>query len=80
MALNPLLAPLEVGYQRIPGDHEKFLMGRAAGFSNGVNGKEEILKRLVDREDSTVVLKRYLLISVHEVFHMSRTIVVGCQG
>ncbi len=43
-------------------------------------GNGKILKRLVDSEDSSVVLKRYLLISVHEVFHMSRTIVVSCQG
>jgi hypothetical protein len=33
------LAPLEVGYQReLLVNKEKFLTGRAAGLSNGVNG------------------------------------------
>jgi len=35
---SPLLAPLEVGYQReLLVNKEKFLTGQAAGLSNGVN-------------------------------------------
>jgi hypothetical protein len=38
---SPLLAPLEVGYQReLLVNKEKFLTGQAAGLSNGVNWKD----------------------------------------
>jgi len=36
--ITPLFAPLEVGYPKeLLVDNEKFLTGRTAGLSNGVN-------------------------------------------
>jgi len=50
LSSSPLRAPLEVGYQREPLiNNEKFLTGRAAGLSNGVNTFKFRLKEVISR-------------------------------